>query len=255
MDLIADPLFYALAIPAVILTGASKVGLGGVGAFAVPLMALVIAPQQAAAIMLPILCLIDLVGLWVWWGKWDRVNMRILMCAAVVGIGFGALTFRYLDADSIRLMIGLIATIFAGRWFWKKWRRMERPAAGPSVAKGGFWGAMSGFTSFVSHAGSPPFSVYMLPQKLDKSLYQATSVGFFALVNYVKLLPYWWLGQFTEGNLGTAAVLLPVAIVGALIGKWLHHKIPERGFYEVVHAFLFAVGVKLIWDGVAGMVA
>lgn len=253
--LIDDPLFYALAIPAVIFTGMSKVGLGGVAAFAVPLMALVIAPQQAAAIMLPILIVIDAVGVWTWWGKWHRPNLYILIAAATVGIAFGTLTFRYFDADAIRLLIGLIAAVFAARWFWLKWRQVNRPPAGVDVVKGGFWGAVAGFTSFVSHTGSPPFAVYMLPQRLDKGLFQATSVGFFAAVNLIKLGPYAWLGQFSTTNLLTAAVLLPVAVAGALLGKWLHHRIPERGFYEVVHLLLFAVGVKLIWDGIAGLTA
>ena len=54
--MLSDPWFYLLAIPAVLIYGIGKGGLGGaLGILAVPMMALVIPPTQAAAILLPIL--------------------------------------------------------------------------------------------------------------------------------------------------------------------------------------------------------
>ena len=66
MEFITDPFFYAVGIPAVLIAGVSKSGFGGgLGVMAVPLMALAVSPQAAAAIMLPILCLMDLANVWV----------------------------------------------------------------------------------------------------------------------------------------------------------------------------------------------
>ncbi len=252
--LLSDPWFWAAAIPAILIVGVSKGGFGGgLGAVGVPILTLVVDPRTAAAVLLPILCVIDLVGLRAYWGKWHRLNMRILIAAAMIGILTGALTFRFMNADAIRILIGLISMVFAART-WMSNRRGGRPATRPHIAKGSFWGAVAGFTSFVSHSGSPPFSVYMLPQKLDRTVYQATSVIFFAAINYVKLLPYWLLGQFPATNLTVSAALLPLAIIGALLGIWLHTRTSDRIFYVAMYVFLFGIGVKLVHDGMTGLI-
>lgn len=251
--MISDPVFYAAAIPAVLIAGISKGGFGGgVGFVAVPIMALTIEPRIAAAIMLPILCVADLVGVWAFWRKADWRNLRIMLVGALVGIGVGTATFKYMDANSIRLMVGIIAVAFClHRWFFRA--RQEGAATEPHVAKGGFWSAVSGFTSFVSHAGSPPVAVYLLPQRLPKTNYQATTVIFFFAVNYVKLVPYSLLGQFSTQNLTTSAVLLPVVVLGALAGVWLHHRTDEKLFNKLIYIFVFLTGLKLLYDGVEGL--
>jgi uncharacterized membrane protein YfcA len=253
---IADPWFYAAAVPAVLIAGISKGGFGGgLGVLAVPLMALVIGPVQAAAIMLPILCVMDIVTMWAYRNQWDHRSMWMLIPAAMVGIAVGTATFHLLEPDAIRLIIGGIALGFTANWAWKKVRRHNPPAVGHSLPKGGLWGAVAGFTSFVAHAGGPPLNVYLLPLKLDKTVYQATTVIFFTAVNYVKLVPYAWLGQLSTGNLGTALVLMPLAPLGIWIGVWAHDRVREDVFYVAVYLFLALTGAKLTWDGVSGLLA
>lgn len=252
--MISEPLFFAAAIPAVLIAGISKGGFGGgVGFMAVPTMALVIDPRLAAAIMLPILCVADLVSVGAFWRKADWRNLRIMLVGAVVGIGIGTATFRYMDTNSIRLIVGTIAVAFClHRWFFRA--RREGEATRPSRPKGGFWSAVSGFTSFISHAGGPPVAVYLLPQKLEKTTFQATTAVFFFSVNYVKLVPYALLGQFSTTNLTTSAVLLPVVVIGALFGVWLHHRTDEALFNKLIYIFVFLTGLKLLYDGVTGLI-
>jgi uncharacterized membrane protein YfcA len=230
---ITDPLFYLVAVPAVLLAGISKGGFGaGLGILAVPLMTLRVPPTQAAAIMLPILCLMDIFGIGAYRRTWDRANLTILFSGALVGTAIGAASFRYLDESLIRLLLGIIALAFiASRWFG----RGDRPPAPRSLVKGGFWGMVAGFTSFVAHAGGPPVSVYLLPQRLDKTLFVGTTVVFFFAVNYVKLLPYYWLGQFPQANLATSLALAPVAVAGVLLGIWLHDRIDVALFYRLCY--------------------
>ena len=256
--LITDWFFYLVAIPAVFLSGISKGGFaGGIGILAVPLMALAVAPAQAAAIMLPILCAIDLVGLWAYRGKGSRSELWIILPGAAIGILVGALTFRYLDNDTIRILLGAIAVLFALRYYLQSWlarRRAALPAAPAprSVPKGGFWSAVSGFTSFVAHAGSPPLAVYLYPRRLEKTALQATTVVFFACVNYAKILPYALLGLFPAVNVATSAVLMPLAILGAFLGVWMHRRVPENLFYTLCYAFTLITGGKLLIDGLRG---
>lgn len=253
--LIENPWFWAAAAPAVLIVGISKGGVGGgLGTVGVPILSLVVDPRIAAAVLLPVLCLIDLMSLKAYWGRWHRLNMRILIAAAMIGILAGALTFRHLDADAIRVLIGVIAILFALRT-WLGARRSDRPASAPNALRGGLWGAVAGFTSFVSHNGGPPVAVYLLPQKLDKTLYQATTVVFFAAINYVKLVPYWLLGQFPATNLTVSAALFPLAVAGTLLGVWLHTRISDRLFFIAAYVLLFGIGIKLVYDGMTGLLA
>ena len=251
--MLTDPWLYAAAVPAVLIAGVSKGGFGGgLGVVGVPLIALVVGPKQAAALMLPILCLMDLVALRAYGRRWDWANLKVMLCGAPLGIGLGALTFGYLPDDAIRLLIGLIAVGFTlDRW--RKRRRVVR-ASRPSAWRGGVWSAAAGFTSFVAHAGGPPVNVYLLPQRLDRTVYQATTVGFFAAINYVKLAPYALLGQFPAEVLLTAAALAPVAVAGILLGVWLHDRVNQELFYRLCYLFLFVTGLKLTYDGLAPLV-
>ena len=247
--MLTDPWFYAVAVPALLLIGISKGGFGGgFGTVGVPMMALVIPPTQAAAILLPVLALMDLVGLYTYRGLWDREQMKILAPGAVVGIVLGALTFAITSEDAVRLIIGAIAVGFTLWRFVGVFRAPEQKAK-PSWTKGSFWSGVGGYTSFVAHAGGPPLNVYLLPQHLDKTQYVGTTVVFFALVNYVKLVPYGILGQFDVTNLATSAVLAPLAPVGVLMGVVLHRRISQELLFRVVYAGLLLTGVKLLWDG------
>lgn len=250
--LIADPLFYAVAIPAVLLTGISKGGFGSaLGGIGVPLMALAISPVQAAAILLPVLCFMDLVGVRVYLGKWDRANLAIMLPGAVLGIAAGTVSFGMLSEDAVRILIGAIAVAFTVHG-WLAAGKAQPPAA-RSVVKGTFWSGVSGFTSFLAHAGGPPAMVYMLPQRLDKTTYVATISVFFAFVNAVKLLPYAWLGQFSAANLGTSLVLAPLVPLGVWIGLWMQRRIDTAWFYRISRLCLFGTGIQLIVQGGRGL--
>lgn len=249
--MIEEPLFYLLAVPAVLILGISKGGFGGgLGSLAVPLVALVVSPIQAAAVLLPILCVMDVHGAWVYRGRWDKANLKILMPAALIGLAIGTATFRYLDARTIRLIIGAIAVGFTIQ-YWLGGLAAARTARGTDRLRGSFWGAVSGFTSFIAHASGPPMSVYLLPQRLDKTRFLATTIIFVLFMNYLKLIPYAWIGQFSNENLRTSLILLPLAPVGMMLGIWLHRIVPEDVFYRVCYLLLFLAGLKLLYDGAA----
>ena len=254
--LITDPWFYAAAIPAVLLFGIAKGGFGGgPGAAAVPLIALVVSPVQAAAILLPILCLMDLVTLWAYRGQWQLGELKALLPASLLGIATGTALFGFMSANVVRLCVGLVAIAFTGHYWLTRLRPVrEEPAHLPRAAA---WpaGAVSGFTSFIAHAGGPPLNMYMLRRPLDRTRFVATSAVFFALVNYTKLIPYAWLGQFSAENLKTSAALAVFAPVGVYLGVWLHRRISDRVFFAFVYVFLLLVGLRLTSQALAGLSA
>jgi uncharacterized membrane protein YfcA len=201
---------------------------------------------QAAAILLPMLCLMDLVGVWAYRRRWDRGNLKILLPGALLGILAGALTAGYLSDHVIRLLVGLIAAVFALNYYLGFAALEPR---GRHVPAGMVWGGAAGYTSFLAHAGGPPLVIYLLPQRLDKTLFVGTTVIFWAVVNYVKLIPYAWLGQFDGENLATALLLCPLAPLGMWAGIRLHRLIPQLLFYRICYALTLLVGLKLVWDG------
>lgn len=248
--MITDPLFYAAAIPALLITGISKAGFGsGLGILAVPLIALTMPTTQAAAIMLPILCVMDLAALWAYRGQWSRENLKIILPGGLAGIVLGALTFRYVSEAGLRLMLGVVAIGFLLQRWSSAPSRLDGSNA-PTPGKGYFWSTLSGYTSTLAHAGGPPLSIYLLPQRMDKALLVGTTVVFFTIMNYLKLIPYTLLGLFDGSNLATSAGLAPLGVIGIFCGVWLRTRIPETLFYRLCYGFLFVTGLKLLYDGV-----
>jgi len=214
-------------------------------------MALLIPPAQAAAIMLPLLCVMDIFNVVHYRTRFDRANLIILVPAALTGILLGTFTFNYLTDDHIRILLGVISILFVVNFFVG--RRNGGQQTGPDRVKGSIWGAIAGFTSFGVHAGGPPVSIYLLPQKLDKTIFVGTTVVFFTIVNYVKLIPYSLMGQLNGDNLLTSLILAPLVPLGVWLGIKLHDRVNERLFYNLAYFFLLVTGVKLLYEGLMGM--
>ncbi len=252
-ELLSNPAFYMAAIPAVLLVGLSKGGFGGAMALlGVPLMTLAVPPVQAAAILLPILIVMDMVSLWAWRGFYDRRTLAILLPGAVIGIAIGWATATVVTEGHVRILVGLVALAFFLRWLFEKLGGRERTAR-HSVPRGLFWGATAGFTSFVAHAGGPPYQVYALPLRQDPKIYTGTSVVFFAVVNLVKLVPYFALGQFDRTNLMASAMLVPVAMLATLLGVWGVKRMRPELFYPFMYVMVLIVSLKLIHDGASDL--
>lgn len=242
------PWFFAFAIPAVLITGIAKGGFAGsLAMLGTPILALTMSPVKAAAILLPVLVLMDLIGLYNYRGqvKWSIIKTMIPACA--VGIGFGALTAAYVSNDFVRLLVGLIAISFALNLILKDYFKTGKQQE--SIPKGVFWGTVAGFTSFITHAGAPPYQAYVLGLKLDKMLFAGTTVVAFSMINAIKIFPYFWIGQFSAENLVLSATLIPFAIIGVFIGFWAVKRISQDLFYHITYVAMIVVGTKLIWDG------
>lgn len=252
--MISDLSFYMLAVPVVILVGMSKGGFGGgLGTLAVPLLSLAIDPRLAAAILLPILCGMDAVSLWSFRGTWDKQNLKILMPGAMLGTIAGAMTYTITNADFVRMLVGLLSIYFVGHYLWGKHFLEAMKQQPASHIRGGFWGSIAGYVSYIAHAGGPPVAIYLLPQHLPKTTLVGTTVLFFSIINFIKLIPYAWLGQINTESFVTSLVLLPLAPLGVQLGVYLHNKVSDRTFYVVSYGLLLLAGVKLVWEGAHGL--
>jgi uncharacterized membrane protein YfcA len=244
---ITEPAFYLVAVPAVLLMGLGKSGfLSGFGALATPLLALAVPVPQAAAIMLPLLLVMDAVGLQQLWRERDVALLRALLPAGLLGVLVGMLTFGVLSSATVAGIVGALTLLFLAQ------RLLFPPnadAAPPPRWAGLGLATASGFTSFVAHAGSPPLNAYLLPLRLRPIAYAGTASVFFAVVNLAKWLPYAWLGLINRANMATSVLLLPLAPLGVWLGVFLARRIEPRWFYRVAYTGMFFTGAKLLWDG------
>jgi uncharacterized membrane protein YfcA len=247
-----DPWFIALGILAAVLVGLSKGGLPVVGMLAVPILSLRMSPLQAAGLLLPIYVASDLFGLWAYRRDFSARNLKILIPSAVFGIAVGWATASWVSHAWVTLLIGAIGLVFSLNNVRQRWRK-SLPKREADVPRGLWWGSLTGFTSFISHAGGPPFQVYVLPQQLDKMVFAGTSTILFAVVNAVKLVPYWALGQLSLSHLRITLLLIPPAVLATLAGVRLVRCLPEAVFFRFVNLALLLVSVKLLWDGVQAM--
>ncbi len=253
LPILTDPNFYLAAIPAVLLVGLSKGGFGGPMALVgVPIMALVISPVQAAAILLPILIASDAIALWGWRGQASWPTLKRLLPGGIIGVGIGWLLAAQVTPDFVKLLVGLIAILFVLRMATQKFMG-QTALSGENTVVAVFWGGLAGFTSFVAHAGAPPYQVYALRLGHSPAVYAATNTVFFAITNVLKLVPYFMLGQFDASNLSTSAVLAPLAIGATMAGVWLTKRISPKIFYPMMYVIVALIGVKLVYDGLSAL--
>jgi uncharacterized membrane protein YfcA len=247
--IITDPLFYALAIPAVVALGLSKGGFAGMGQMAMPLLALVMPPLEAAAIMLPIMIVQDAAAVWVYRKDWNARVLAIMIPSAIVGIGVAWALAAQISEAMVRVFVGLITIAFV-LYNWIGARRIEREIGTAKVPAGVFWGALSGFTSTICQAGGPPYQIYVLALKLPKMAFVGTNAMFFASMNWLKVIPYVGLGQFSAKGLGTSLALIPLAIATNAFGFWLVRRTPQALFYKITMVAMFLISIALVRSGV-----
>jgi uncharacterized membrane protein YfcA len=248
VTIITDPLFYALAIPAVIALGLSKGGFAGMGQMGTPLLALVMPPLEAAAIFLPIMIVQDVNALWVYRKEWNGRILAIMLPGAVIGVAIAGFVAAYISDAAVRAFMGFLTIAFV-LYAWFGAAKVAQEAKPASVPAGVFWGAFSGFTSTICQAGGPPYQMYVFSQHLPKMIFVGTTAIYVATVNGMKVAPYIALGQFSTKGLGTSLALLPLALAANQLGFWLVRRTPQELFYKVMLVVMFVLAIALLYLG------
>jgi len=187
--------FWSMAVLAAVLVGMSKGGLPVVGMLGVPVLSLAISPVTAAGLLLPVFVVSDMFGLYAYRRAFDARVVGLVVVGATVGVGLGWNTARVVSEQAVTLLVGFIGLVFAGFLVVRPNAAAVRRRAG--TLPGLFWSTVAGFTSFVSHAGAPPYQVFVRPLGLPKAVFAGTATISFAYVNAIKLIPYYALGQLS----------------------------------------------------------
>ena len=241
--------FYFLFFAAfgVIVFGLSKGGFPGpISMLAVPIMSFAMSPLKAAGILLPLLLVMDVIALYLYWNKWDMKLLKIIIPSSILGIIIGSITFQYTSENQIRLLVGIISILFVLISMYQK----NNSLLNPTKSKGVFWSGVAGYTSFLIHAGNPPINFYILPLKLNKLTYLGTMTMTFFIINFVKIFPYYYFDLLAPSNLKISLLLFPLAAISVVFGFYIQKYISEKLFFNIVYILLFLSGLKLIFDAI-----
>lgn len=226
--------------------GMAKGGVPTIGMLAMPLISLTISPIKGAALLLPIFILSDIVSVSLYRKSISLRNIKILIPAGFIGVFLGWATASHMSEQAVSVLIGALGICFClFTWLGKSMLSHARPAR----LKGGlFWGALAGYTSFISHAGSPPYQIYTIPQKLEKLTFIGTTAIVFAAINLAKAVPYYSLSPYSSVDITLTLYLIPSALMGIFLGAYLIKRLPESGFFKLIQIGLLAISIKLIWQ-------
>ena len=242
-----NSLFFISVVPAIILYGIAKSGLGGsISLISVPLMTVVMPLNQALAVILPILIFSDIIAVYRFRREFDFSTLKLIVPFAALGIIIGSLTFKYFSEDLLKLIVGIMGFLFAGHYFLFK--KEKKVPTKKNFLKGAIFSSIAGFSSFCVHAGGTPTSIYLLPLRLKKEIYVGTRIIFFTFVNLIKLPLYIYLSMMNFDTFYQSVLLLPLAITGIFIGYKLLKIINENLFYNIIYALILVSSTKLLID-------
>ena len=249
MQLLADPFTLLLAVIAVIVLGLAKGGFSGLGALATPLLALRLPPVTAAALLLPVLLVQDVISVWAYRRTWDGWVIGWMLPGAALGVALAALFAANVSEARVLLLLGAITALFELYRLWaERGGRVTAPSRSPGWV-GTLFGVGCGFTSQIAHAGGPPFQMWVTPRKLPHQVFVGTSSLTFAAINWMKVPSYLMLGSLGRAELTAAALLMPVAVSATWGGVWLVRRIDSARFYTLIYLLMIALGARLVWQG------
>lgn len=244
--------YWIVAGIAAFLLGMSKGGVPMIALLSVPLMALYMDPVAAAGLLLPIYVVADAYAIYLFRKSFSLRVLKIMLPGAAAGIILGFFTVSHVPGDPVKLLVAAIGFYYLTHALKNRLRKTPVPPRPADVPRGMFWGTVAGLTSYISHAGGPPFQNYVLPLKLDKMVFLGTTAIFFSVVNMLKVPPYILAGQITWESAAEAAWLAPVTIAGAWTGVSIARMLPERIFFALIEIMLAVVSIKLVWEVFAG---
>ncbi|MGH1416389.1 MAG: sulfite exporter TauE/SafE family protein [Pelagimonas sp.] len=240
--------YWIVAGLATFLMGLSKGGVPMIAMLSVPLMSLFMDPAQAAGLLLPIYIVADFYAIYLFRKAFSVRNLKILLPASILGILLGFGSVSYVPGDVVKLLVALIGLFYLMKSLWGRFSKQDIPAKPADIPRGLFWGTLTGLTSYISHAGGPPYQTYVLPQRLDKMVYLGTTTILFTAINLMKVPPFILAGQITWDSAIQALWLAPCALAGAASGATVSRLLSEKLFFLIIEIALAVVSLKLLYE-------
>jgi uncharacterized membrane protein YfcA len=244
-----DPtVFLVMLVAVTFLVSLSKGGLGGMaGSLSTPLMALVLPVNQVLGLLLPIMLLADVFSIALHWRRWNARLVWLLIPGGVIGVSIGTYFIANVSTQVLKIGLATIALLFV------IYKLLEKRILGSIEYQEKNWhgwlaGSTAGFTSAIAHSGVPPISIYLMLQNVTPRVFVATSVLFYALLNWIKVPFYYFSGMFDFQRLWQIAWVFPIVPFGVWIGRWLVTKVSKVVFDNIILVLLVITALLLIFD-------
>jgi uncharacterized protein len=195
--------------------------------------------------MLPVLMVGDLFTIAAYWRKWDAHRTWIMLAGAVVGVTLATFVLVNTQPEALKKGLAVLVLVFVLYRLLEK-RILTWLTYQPRTWHGVLAGSLGGFTSALANAGGPPITIYLLLQKLEPTLFVATSALFFAILNWVKV-PYFLAGGLIDFQLLRQLIwLLPLVPVGVWVGHKMVGVVNKAVFDNLILIFLVISSILLV---------
>jgi uncharacterized membrane protein YfcA len=227
-----------------LMIGFAKGGFGGLGALLTPILALVLPVASAVGVLLPMLMVGDVFAVYMYWKEWDLDLVKRMLPAGIVGALAGTFLLSAVPPDGLRIMLGVFVLITLAYKFLsdriQAIRYEPRPWHAPAA------GMLSGVASGMFNSGGPPFSSYLLLQKLQARPFIATSALFFALLNLIKVPGFLYTGILNVSLLLSLWWVFPFIPVGIWVARMTLTRISSSAFEWIIVVLLIFSSLWLL---------
>lgn len=239
---------WALGGLCAVLVGMAKTGVPGLGVLVVPLMFYVVPPDfSGPGTLLPLLCAADLFGVFYFRRHARAWDLFQLFPWVALGIAMGTFVLHVMTTPELRIVVGIVVLVMVAAHLLRKKVKDEQLVGNKhGWKKALIFGVVTGFATTVANAAGPVMNLYLLSMDLPKDQFMGTGAWFFFLVNLVKVPIYIWQGMITLPSLLVDLCLLPGILLGALVGKRLYDRLPQRGFELTALTLTVIAGIRLL---------
>jgi len=233
-----------LIVMVAIFTGMSKTGVHGAGMISVPLLAKVFGGQASSGILLPILCLADIMGVWYYHRHASWSHLKKLFPWAVVGTILGTIVGGMIDDHTFKVIMAIIIVVSVVIMIWLEQHKEEVPHYSWFAA---LTGTAGGFTSMVGNLAGSVMAVYFLAMRLPKNAFIGTTAWFFMVINWFKI-PFhvWSWHTITWNSFFLNLTTLPFIVLGAILGVWVVKKLEEKIYRWFIIAMTLVAAVFML---------
>lgn len=249
------PLAWIVVAFSALLVGFSKTALpGAVGILVVPLVATVMDPQVSVGFLLGVLCLADVMAAFFWRHHVEWSKLLRLMPAAFVGIFVGYLCHRQIrvsDSQPVLMpILGGLVLILLAITAWRNSKLGQQAQIPTTWYFAAAMGFLAGVTSMLTNAAGSIMIIYLLAMRVDTKEFLGTIAWYFFIMNLLKVPFLMNAGIMNRQTWLTDLVLLPVIIVGGILGVAMAGRIPTNTFRRIISVVAAVACIVLIFKGI-----
>ena len=225
--------------------GMSKTGVHGAGMIAVPMLAKVFGGQLSSGVMLPMLCLADVMGVWYYHRHASWPHLKKLFPWAALGTFAGTYVGGNINDEVFKVIMAVIILFSIVIMVWlEKGHRDDVPDYKWFAALAG---TGAGFTSMIGNLAGSVTAIYLLSMRLPKNAFIGTSAWFFMVINWFKVPFHLWSWRtITVNTFLLDLCVLPLILLGAYLGILIVKAFPEKAYRWFIIAMTVMAAVFML---------